>query len=136
MLPTEALVPPPNAELSEGELPSANDGVLFTREALAAFRTKATEAPRTPDAPIEGLIADNRHDVPLMLLLDGVPIVTVPSQEKRLILGPLPGRYVIQWRSFLGELILPSEPADVPAYLYSKAPPPPPAPVPTPTADP
>ena len=135
LLPTEVLVPPPNAELSDGELPSANDGVRFTKEALAAFRTKATEAPRTPDAPIEGLIADNRHDVPLVLLLDGVPIVSVPSQEKRLILGPLPGRYVIQWRSFLGDVVLPSEPAAVPAYFYSKAPPPPP-PVPETPPDP
>lgn len=124
--PTEVLVPPPNAELSDGELPSTSDGVLFTKEALAAFRTKPTEAPRAPEAPIEGLIADNRHDVPLMLLLDAVPIVMVPPQEKRLVLGPQPGRYVIQWRSFLGDLVLASEPADVPAYLPSQPPPPPP----------
>lgn len=133
---TEALVPPPNAELSDGELPTTNDGVLFARDALAAFRTKATEAPRTPDAPLEGLIADNRHDVPLMLLLDGVPIVMVPPQDKRLVLGPLPGRYVVQWRSFLGDLVLPSEPFDVPAYFYSRPPPPPPPPQPLPQPDP
>lgn len=126
--PGEILVPPPNSELSEDSLPGSDDGVLFNQAELRAFRTKAVEAPRTPDAPVEGVIVDNRHDYPLTLLLDGVPVVTVPPLEKRLLLGMLPGRYNIQWRTFLGDHVLPAETVDIPAYLYSKPPPPPPPP--------
>ncbi len=128
--PGEILVPPPNAEPTDEPLPSTTGIALFTREELRAFRTKAVEAPRSPDAPIEGVVADNQHDYQLMLFVDGVPVLTVPPLEKRLLLGFLPGRYSVQWRSFLGDSVLPAEVVDVPAMLYSKPPPPPPPPPP------
>lgn len=121
--PGEILVPPPNAEATDEPLASTTGIALFTREELRAFRTKAVEAPRSPDAPLEGVVADNQHDYQLMLFVDAVPVLTVPPLEKRLLLGFLPGRYSVQWRSFFGDAVFPSEVVDVPVVLYSKPPP-------------
>jgi hypothetical protein len=125
--PGEILVPPPNAETTDEPLPTTTGIALFTREELRAFRTKAVEAPRSPEAPIEGVVADNQHDYQLMLFIDGIPVLTVPPLDRRLLLGFVPGRYSAQWRSFLGDATFPAEVVDIPAVLFSKPPPAPPA---------
>lgn len=139
MPPGEVLVPTPNAELATEGLPDASDGVYLSQEELGAFRKQAAQVgARDPGAPQEGFLADNGRDFAMTLLIDGVPVVSVPAGEKRLMLGTQPGRYTVQWRTFLGDRIEAAETAELPALLRSAPLPPdqdagPPGPAPTAT---
>ncbi|HTJ83300.1 MAG TPA: hypothetical protein VL400_16390, partial [Polyangiaceae bacterium] len=103
-------------------LPEAPDGVYLMQPELAALRTKAVDITRDPNAPVDGFIADNGRDYAMTLWLDGVPVVSVPALDKRLVLGAIRGHYVAEWRTFLGEKI--EEPAmvDVPGLLRNYTP--------------
>lgn len=117
--PTQFLVPPPGAAYAAHGLPETPSGIFLTREELAAFRT----APLPPfphadrSAPGEGLVAVNVSDAPMYLLVDGIPVAQVPANAERYLIGPPRGRYVVQWRTFLGERILPPQTVEVPARL-------------------
>jgi hypothetical protein len=120
--PGEALVPPPAATRSDDALPEATDGVYLTREELAAFRSQAIEVrPADPASPPDGFIAENGRDQQMILYLDGVPVVSVPPLDKRFIIGPLRGRYVAQWRTFLGDRIDEPTIVELPGILRSVA---------------
>lgn len=120
--PGEALVPPPGATRSEDALPEATDGVYLTREELAAFRSQAVDVhPADPSSPPDGFIAENGRDQQMILYLDGVPVVSVPPLDKRFIIGPLRGRYVAQWRTFLGDRIDEPTIVELPGILRSVA---------------
>lgn len=114
------LVPSPGLAQIQTGLPTAPDGIFLTREELAAFRTAATPPSANPDpsAPGEGFIAGNRTDTLMYLLLDGVPIVAVPANSERYVIGPQRGRYVAQWRTFLGERVEPPHPVEMPARIF------------------
>jgi hypothetical protein len=102
--PGEILVPPPGAEATGEGLPEAPDGVYLTQGELAAFRSKALfDIKPGPGAPADGLVAENGRDYLMMLWLDGIPVAGVAPQSQRYVVGPLKGRYVAQWRTFLGE---------------------------------
>jgi hypothetical protein len=121
--PGEILVPPPGAEATAEGLPEAPDGVYLTQTELAAFRSKPIpEIKAGPGAPADGLIAENGRDYLMMLWLDGVPVAGVAPQSQRYIVGPLKGRYVAQWRTFLGEHV--EEPAtiEIPAVVRNVTP--------------
>jgi len=51
------------------------------------------------------------------VLVDGIPVVAVPPNDQRYVIGTLRGRYSIQWRTFLGDRIGPAETLDLPARL-------------------
>ncbi len=51
----------------------------------------------------------------MYLLLDGVPTVAVPAFGEQYVIGPQRGRYLSQWRSFLGEKVAPPRPIEMPA---------------------
>ncbi len=51
------------------------------------------------------------------MLVDGVPVVAVPPASERYVIGPPRGRYVVQWRTFLGEKIEPPRTVEFPARL-------------------
>ncbi len=53
----------------------------------------------------------------MYLLLDGVPVVAVPANSERYVIGPQRGRYSVQWRTFLGERIAPPQTVEMPARL-------------------
>ncbi len=107
----DVMMPPPGAELVRDGLPEVADGVYLSQAELGNLRSKAIDIQRDPAAPIEGFTAENGRDYLMVLWLDGVPVVAVPPLEKRLVLGPVRGRYVAQWRTFLGDHI--DEPATV-----------------------
>jgi hypothetical protein len=113
----ELLVPPPGAVFAAGGLPAVPDGVLVTREELAAFRSAAATATPAPDAPGEGILAENRSDMLAYLLVDGVPVVLVPPGTTRYLIGPLRGRYGIEWRTFFGERVVNGGTVVLPARL-------------------
>lgn len=118
--PNSVLVPPPASEKVDDALPEDKDGVHLTQEELRAFRTQAVEVrPADPAAPPDGFIADNGRDQLMTLYLDGVPVVTVPPFDKRFIIGPKPGRYVAQWRTFLGDRIDEEALVELPGILRS-----------------
>ena len=121
----ETLVPPPGATYQASGLPASPGGVFLTREEVAAFRTSALQlAPAAdPLAPGEGFVAVNASDMLAYVLVDGVPVVAVPPNDQRYVIGTVRGRYVIQWRTFLGDRIGPASPLDLPArFTFGEVP--------------
>jgi hypothetical protein len=99
-------------------------GIFLPREALAAFRTAPLALPpvRDPQVPGEGFVAANHSDRLMYLLLDGVPTLWVPPFGEQYVIGPQRGRYLVQWRSFLGEKVAPSHLTEVPARIVHGGP--------------
>jgi len=121
--PGEVLVPPPAAELSPEGLPEAPDGIYLTQTELAAFRNKPVlDIKPGPGAPADGFLAENGRDYLMILWLDGVPVAGVAAQTQRYIVGPLKGRYVAQWRTFLGEQIEEPFTVEIPALIRNVTP--------------
>lgn len=116
---TDLLMPPPTAVYVPSGLPSAQGVAFLTSDQLAAFRTAPLPLPQTvdPGAPSEGFVAVNQTDELFYLLVDGIPVVAVPPMSERYIVGPPRGRYVVQWRTFLGERIEPPLTVELPARL-------------------
>jgi hypothetical protein len=109
-------VPPAGADFKPGELPPQAAGVLLTKNELASFRTKPVngEAP-AKDAPGEGLVAENRTDSLRYVLIDGVPAAWLLPHSEQFLIGPLPGRYSVSWRDFLGANVDPGRVVTFPA---------------------
>lgn len=121
--PGEALVPPPGAEATTEGLPEAPDGVYLTQTELAAFRSKPIpDIKPGPGAPADGFIAENGRDYLMMLWLDGVPVAGIAPQSQRYVIGPLKGRYVVEWRTFLGEHVEEPVTVEIPALLRNVIP--------------
>ncbi|HRI64916.1 MAG TPA: hypothetical protein PK156_11770 [Polyangium sp.] len=115
----EMLVPPPGAMYQATGLPQAPAAIFLSREEVAAFRSAPLQLPpiEDPKAPGEGFIAVNETDMLAYFFLDGVPIVAVPPSEQRYVIGTARGRYVTQWRTFLGDRIGPAKTVELPARL-------------------
>lgn len=116
--PADFVVPPVGAAYEPSGLPAA-EGVFFAREKLGELRrdSPSPAKPAGPDAPAEGLLALNQSDRLLYLLLDGVPVLAAPPWGQRYLLGLRPGRYGVQWRSFLGDMVEPAREIDLPARV-------------------
>lgn len=118
--PGDFVVPPAGAQLAPSGLPIAPGGVLLTRDEIAAFRTGPVNnlpAQTDPTVPGEGFIAVNQTDMLLYLLVDGVPVALVPPLADKYIIGPQRGRYLVQWRTFLGEKVLAPALVEMPARI-------------------
>lgn len=113
------LVPPPGVAYAAAGLPTVPQGIFLSRDELIAFRTAPLTLPpvRDPAVPGEGFVAVNHADRVMYVLLDGVPVVAVPPHADRYVIGPHRGRYLLQWRSFLGEKVLPPQPIEMPARV-------------------
>jgi len=116
-------VPPSGASFTATGLPPNASGIFLTRDQLAAFRSRPLDGahPRTdPEqrgAPGEGFIAVNETDALRFVLLDGVPVGWVAPHNRQYVIGPLHGRYQVQWRSFLGAYIGQPAVVEFPAML-------------------
>jgi hypothetical protein len=124
--------PPPSSQLARVLLPGAGPGVVLTREEAAALRQRAIDVgPPAPGAPPEGLLARNATDGLRYLLIDGINVGWVLPSSEATVTGLLRGRYVVQWRSFLGEAVDPPRTLEVPGRIAvgepadAGAPPPP-----------
>ena len=117
--PGDFVVPPGGVAYASAGLPEAPSGIFLSREELAGFRTSAIPlaAPKDPGAPGEGFTAVNQTDTLTYLLLDGVPVVAVPAMSERYLIGTARGRYVAEWRTFLGDRIGPPQTVELPARL-------------------
>lgn len=119
-LPANAmLVPPPGVRHVPSGLPAVPHGIFLSREELTAFRVAPLTLPPVRDSsvPGEGFVAVNHADRMMYLLLDGVPVVAVPPHADRYVIGPHRGRYVAQWRTFLGEKVQPAQTIEMPARV-------------------
>jgi hypothetical protein len=86
--------------------PQSAAETLVARNELAAFRTGPIDVPAAPlrdgQDPI-GLTLVNSTDELRVAWLDGVPVAWA-GPGGRIVLASLPrGRYVVQWRTFLGD---------------------------------
>jgi hypothetical protein len=126
LAPNDVLCPPPQASFQATGVPPVGDGIFLTKDELAAFRSGPLNLPpvTAPGAPGEGFIAVNRADYLVYLLLDGVPVVAVPPGGEPYVIGPMRGRYVAEWRTFLGEKVEPARVVEMPTRLVFGAPPP------------
>ncbi len=113
------LTPPPGASFEPTNLPQVPYGIFLSKDELAALRsTPLPLGPSTdPAAPGEGFVAQNHTDALMYLLIDGIAVVAVPPASERYVIGPVRGRYNVQWRTFLGEKIEPPKIVEMPARL-------------------
>jgi len=120
-LPALDLATPPAASAFVASPPPPSMAeVLLQKGELAAFRTGPVDLPpsSTRDAqtipPESGLVLVNSSDELRIAWLDGVAAAWV-APGGRIALPSLPrGRYVLQWRTFLGDGWEPPEPIVVP----------------------
>jgi hypothetical protein len=98
-------MPPRRARFARSGLPE-RPPVFFAADELATLRTTSIDVGPLPSgAPERGLEALNRSDLTMFLLVDGIPIALVPPWQTISIGGLRPGRYILQWRSFLGDVV-------------------------------
>lgn len=116
-------VPPSSGTFTATGLPPTASGIFLTREQIAALRLRPIESPhpRTDlearGAPGEGFVAVNSTDALRFVLIDGVPMGWVPPHEQQYVIGTTRGRYLVQWRSFLGSFVGSPSIAEFPAML-------------------
>lgn len=117
------LTPPPSAAFTPSGLPTVLNDIFLTRDELSGLRSSALPLPppRDPATPGEGFVAINHTDQLAYLLLDGIPVVAVPAASERYVIGPQRGRYLTQFRTFLGETVDPPQIVEIPARLHHGA---------------
>lgn len=118
-------VPPVSARFVTSGLPGTSRTVFLSDRELGQLREEAT-APGMPpadDAPKDGLIADNRSDRLMFLLVDGVTVGAVPPWQSMAITALKNARYTLEWQAFWGEVSEVVSQVDLPARIVHGAPP-------------
>ena len=102
---TSLLVPPASATFMSTPLAAPGAGVnpILSPPELAAFRTNAVDPPPSAVSHGDTLVVHNATDQLRLLHIDGVPIAWAAPGARDAVPGFLRGRYVAQWRTFLGE---------------------------------
>jgi len=110
-------VPPSGAGSRHGELPGPPFVALIEERELGELHSRALPPPAKPEpgAPKLGLVFQNHGDIPLYLLVDGVPVVWLRADAEWLVSGLKPGRYTVQARSFFGSESTPPRLVELPA---------------------
>jgi hypothetical protein len=100
--------PPATLAFTPSPPPDSPAETLVPRSELAAFRTAPIEIPPAPprereheDAP--GLTLLNSTDQLRVVWIDGAPAAWVAPGARLVLSSLLHGRYVVQWRTFLGD---------------------------------
>lgn len=108
------LVPPPTASFSTRSPAAAGVALALGPQELAALRTGPVDVPKVPG--VDGLVIQNATVQLRVLVLDGVPIAWAAPGAREEISGLLPGRYVAQWRTFLGDAVEAPQAITVPGF--------------------
>jgi hypothetical protein len=113
-LPVQSLAAPPSAAaFANGLAPKASEIMLSPSE-LGAFRTgpvdvtppAAPGAAQHPVAPADSaLTLVNSTDELRFAWIDGVPVAWLAPGARETLRGLVRGRYVLQWRTFLGDAL-------------------------------
>jgi hypothetical protein len=115
-------VPPASAIFTSSAPPSSPADTLVQRNEFLALRTTPVEVspPGARDAqaqaPEAGLLLVNSSDELRVAWIDGVPAAWVSAGARMLVPSLLHGRYVLQWRTFLGDAWEPPETVLVPGF--------------------
>jgi hypothetical protein len=109
-LPAQDLgTPPPSLAFAASPPPPSPAETLVQKADFAAFRTAPVDVPLTPspDAqpppPEGGLALVNSSDELRVAWIDGVPAAWVAPGGRLSLPSLVRGRYVLQWRTFLGD---------------------------------
>ena len=116
------LVPPSAAAFAAAPLTATGMQASLSVTELAAFRTGPIELPASPHTDGAGLVIANTTDQLRVLHLDGIPIAWAAPGARDVIQGLHRGRYIVQWRTFLGESFDPPTSQQVPGTLQVSAP--------------
>ncbi len=98
--------PPATMGFTPSPPPDSPAETLVPRSELAAFRTAPVEAPAPASREVQdaaGLTLVNSTDELRVVWIDGVPAAWVTPGARLVLSSLLHGRYVVQWRTFLGD---------------------------------
>ncbi len=116
---TGLLVPPSSASLALEPLPTIGLGTMLTSGELGALRSMGVDVPTTAgNASTDALVTVNATDELRLLFIDGVPAVWAAPGARGEIRGLHRGRYVMQWRTFLGDRVEPPTTLVVPGSTH------------------
>lgn len=97
-------VPPHTASFAPSPMPVAGIAALLTPQELGALRTGDVEVPAAPNVSGDALVLVNSTIELRVLYLDGVPVAWAAPNSRGELHGLHRGRYVAQWRTFLGDV--------------------------------
>jgi hypothetical protein len=106
--PQDLTVPPASLDFTGAPLPNPGADALISRSELASFRTAPVDVPQAAgrDAqppPESGILLVNSSDELRVAWIDGVPAAWVAPNARLALPSMVRGRYVVQWRTFLGD---------------------------------
>ena len=111
-------LPPPRARFVTTGLPGTSQAVFLNESELRQLRSEAgSPSSPPPNAPKRGLVADNKSDLLLFLLLDGIVVASVPPWRSVAMTQLPQGAYTLQWRTYSGDAAGPPVAADVPGRI-------------------
>lgn len=117
--------PPATLAFAGGPVPGQPGEALVGSAELLAFRTAPQDLPSTQprDAqappPSSGLILVNQSDEPRVVWVDGAAVAWVSPGVRWPLPSLMRGRYVLQWRTFLGDAWDPPETVVIPGESVS-----------------
>jgi len=112
--PLTLAAPPPTSVFLPTPPPPSPGEALLGQNDLAAFRAQPVDVPDAGIDPTLGLVLVNSTDELRLAWLDGVPIAWVGPGARIAVPGLVRGRYTLQWRTFLGDVLEPPEPITIP----------------------
>jgi hypothetical protein len=102
------LVPPPSASFAAAPFPTMGIAPMLGAPELAALRTQDIDlGPAVPLVLGDTLTIANATFELRVLYLDGIPVAWAAPNSRGDLKGLKRGRYVAQWRTFLGDAIEP-----------------------------
>jgi hypothetical protein len=103
-MPTASLfVPPSGASFAAAPLSAAGMQIVLAPSDLAAFRTGPVDVPPGAHDGDVTLAFANTTEQLRVFHLDGIPVAWAAPGARGVLQGLHRGRYVAQWRTFLGE---------------------------------
>lgn len=111
---TGLLVPPSSATFVSTPLPASGVNAILAPQDLAAFRTNPVDVPANTAIGGDSLVVHNTTDQLRVLHIDGIPVAWVAPGARDVVPGFLRGRYVAQWRTFLGDIVDPPVAQSIP----------------------
>lgn len=98
------LVPPPAASFAPSPMAASGVSALLTSQELGALRTGDVDVTPAPNVSGDALVLVNSTVELRLLYLDGVPVAWAAPNSRGELRGLRRGRYVAQWRTFLGDV--------------------------------
>jgi hypothetical protein len=114
---TTFLVPPQTASFAPALFPVSGIASILSPQELGALRTSDVDVPANANAVGDALVLANPSVELRLLFLDGVPVAWAAPGARGELRGLHRGRYVAQWRTFLGDAVEPAVAQPVPGVV-------------------